>query len=304
MNESFEENSRTKTHSLSEIHDLEEHLSCYGHDNDNKPLIETLAKGAGDYDEISLVTNTIVIVVDGEIRFTVNDMQPVQLGIGQLVFMPSGGVLHYKALRQSMMLIMRLGGTFHLCQSFDLERLLGHITALDSEARKTLHALKANDSVCHLVKGLIENYDNGLRCRGYFRNEISNLLILLRNYYSGDELGRFFSSILSADVLFSEYVRTNWMHHRSVGSLAGAMSMTSQQFTRKFHRVFGQAPYEWMQYEKAQMVYAEICGTDKPLKEIVAQYGFPARANFNRFCKRSFGMNPGDIRKRKHGIID
>jgi len=295
-------NMRTENHCQG-IHSIEECLSCYNYGNGDKSMVEMLVKAAGECGETMLTADIIAFVMEGEVRFTVNDndVRSVQLSGGQMVFMSLGSVLRYETLRQSIVLIMRLNGfAFQLCQDFELERLQGYTAKLNSEMRKTIHILEANDSVRHLAKGLARNYNNGLRCREYFRNEILNFFIMLRAYYSGEELGRFLSSLLSVDVLFSKYVRTNWMLHRSVGSLAAAMKMTPQQFTRKFHRVFGQAPYEWMQHERARMVYAEICDTNKPLKEIVAQYGFPARANFNRFCKRFFGMNPGSIRKKKH----
>jgi len=75
--------------------------------------------------------------------------------------------------------------------------------------------------------------------------------------------------------------------------------MTPQQFTRRFNTIFGQTPYEWMQKEKAKLIYGEICCTNKSLKEIADEYGFTDKANFNRFCKTFYERTPGDIRKNR-----
>ena len=105
--------------------------------------------------------------------------------------------------------------------------------------------------------------------------------------------------MLSPDSTFSEFVRTNHIRYKTVHELATAMNITAQQFTRRFTTIFGQAPYEWMQQQKAQVIYGEILHGNKPLKEIAADYGFTDQANFNRFCRTFFETTPGRIRKNK-----
>jgi AraC-like DNA-binding protein len=105
--------------------------------------------------------------------------------------------------------------------------------------------------------------------------------------------------VLNSDIAFAEFIRINHLKYPTVNDLAQAMNMTAQQFSKRFNHVFGQAPYKWMQLEKARLIYGEICRNNKSFKEIATSYGFNIPANFNRFCKTSFGVSPGEIRKKR-----
>jgi AraC-like DNA-binding protein len=167
------------------------------------------------------------------------------------------------------------------------------------EKPESLTVLDFNVRMWHFANGLVCTWEDGLRCRFYLQAKINELLLLIRLYYSEEQLGRFFYFILKSDTVFWDFVQTNYLHYSTVGKLAEAMNLTPQQFTRRFNSVFGQAPYGWMQREKARLIYGEICRSDKPIKEIASNFGFPIPANFNRFCKTAFGMNPGAIRKKR-----
>jgi len=90
----------------------------------------------------------------------------------------------------------------------------------------------------------------------------------------------------------------NHLKCRTVNELAVALELSPKQLNSRFSRIFGQAPSEWMQQEKARLIFLEISRSNKPFKEIAQSYGFSAQANFSRFCHTVFAMNPKDIRKR------
>jgi len=279
------------------IYNTEEHLSCYCYEGGVVPVIEVRKIKRMETGELSLSSNEIVLVVSGKIRLNIYDNQGVEFRKGQFVFLPAGFSLSYKAIAKSQILIFRLDESIHLCHSYSLERLFSKVKKI--EKPEIVSVLEFNTRIWHFAKGLVDTWDDGLKCRFYLQAKINELLILIRLYYSEEQLGRFFYFILSSDTAFSEFVRMSYLQYPTVNKLAEAMNMTPQQFTRRFNSVFGQAPYGWMQREKARLVYGEICRSDKPIKEIASKYGFPIPANFNRFCKTSFGMNPGEIRKKR-----
>jgi len=280
-----------------EIYNAEEHLSCYCYEGGVDPVIEVREIKRMETGDLSLSSNEIVLVVSGKIRLNIYDKQGWELRKGQFVFLPSGFNLSYKALTKGQILIFRLDDSIHLCHSYSLERLYSKEKRI--EKSEIITVLECNTRLWHFVKSLINTWEDGLKCRFYLQAKINELLILIRLYYSEEQLGHFFYFVLSSDKAFAEFVRMSYLQYPTVGKLAEAMNMTPQQFTRRFNDVFGQAPYGWMQREKARLIYGEICRSDKPLKEIASKYGFPIPANFNRFCKISFGMNPGEIRKKR-----
>jgi len=279
------------------IYNIEEHLSCYCYDKDEKPMVEIRKVKNMAMGEILFSCNEIVFVLEGRLRLSLRNNPDGELRSGQIVFLPAGDKLHYKALTRCRLLIFRLEDSIHLCHTFGLERLNSIINEVDKP--ETLVPLEMNDRLQHFAQGMIDTMGDGLRCRIYLQARINSLLIMLRAYYPVEQLCLFFAPILSPDTLFSEQVRSNYLKYRTVNDLAMAMNMTPQQFTRRFNNVFGQPPYEWMQQEKARLIHGEICRSNKPFKEIANRYGFTVQANFNRFCQTAFAMSPGEIRKKR-----
>ena len=279
------------------IYNTEEHRLCYCYDKDEKPMIEVRKIKNMAMGELTFSCNEIAFIIEGKLSLSLRNNPGEEVHRGQIIFLPAGDKLHYRALTKVRLLIFRLKSNIHMCNSFSLERLYDIMGG--QKKPESFTPLEMNVRMQHFVQGVIDTLEDGLQCRIYFQSNITTLLIMLRIYYSSEQLCRFFSPILSRDTMFSEQVRANYLKCHTVNSLAATMNMTSQQFARRFKIVFGQPPHEWMQQEKARLIYGEICKGNKPFKEIAHSYGFTAQANFNRFCQTAFAMSPGEIRKKK-----
>ena len=280
-----------------DICNVEEHLSCYCYEGGERPLIEVRKVKRTETEEMLLSSNVIMLVMSGKIRINIINYKKVEINKGHFVFLPSDHSVFCKAIAKSKVLIFRLDESIRLCYSYSLDQLYNRVKNM--EKPESLTVLDFNVRIWDFANALVNTWEDGLRCRIYLQDKINELLLLLRAYYPEEQLGRLFYDILSSDSVFSEFVRSSYLKYSTVNKLAEAMNMTSQQFTRRFNNVFGQAPYGWMQREKSRLIYGEICRSDKPIKEIAAQFGFTIPANFNRFCKAAFGMNPGEIRKKR-----
>ena len=281
------------------FYNIEEDLSCYCYDNSDKPIIEVRKIESGESDEITFSANEIIFIISGKIYFTLRDCPDSKLQKGQLVFMSTGDLLRYKAVTNCKLLILRLTGSINLCHMYSIEKLFNEMKT--DESPKRPFALDINARLQHFVDSLVETWEDGLKCRYYFLAEITKALTMLRAYYPKEELYRFFYPVLSPDTAFSEYVRMHHLKYRTVKELADSMNMSPQQFSRRFTNIFKHPPYEWMQQERARLIYGEICTSDKPFKKIADDFGFTVHANFIRFCRTAFGTIPSEIRKKEQG---
>lgn len=280
-----------------EIYDVPRHTSCSCYDKKEEPQAEILKIESMETGERSFFYNEFIFVLEGSVILTLRDNPGGKLRKGEFAFMPAGDQMQYRAVKKSKLLIMRLFDSIQFCYGFSIEQLHNRMNEMGKPEK--LVPLTINTRLKHFAQGIVNAWEDGLRCKIYFRAEISRLLALLLAYYSKEELYNFFYPILSPDTAFSEYVRKNWLTHRTVNELARTMNITTQQFSRRFNHVFGEKPREWMQKEKARLIYEEICIGNKPLKEIADKYGFTDQANFNRFCKTFYETTPGEIRKRR-----
>ena len=279
------------------IYNIEEHLTCYCYDSGDKPLIEVRKCKQMETGEISLTCPEIVFVLKGKLRFTMYNDQSKEVS-NKVILLPANNKILFKAIAGSIVLILRLKEHIQLCETFNIERLDRYIKSVGKPDMASIIAI--NSRLQHFANSLIDTLEDGLKCLYYFKAKITELLILLRVYYSEEQLFCFFYSTLTSNTIFAESVLSKRLLYSTVNEFADAMNMTPQQFSRRFYSVFGEAPYGWMQREKAKQIYGEICRSNKPIKKIAEEYGFSIQPNFNRFCKTAFGMNPGEIRKKRH----
>ncbi|MCD8167343.1 MAG: helix-turn-helix domain-containing protein [Bacteroides sp.] len=144
---------------------------------------------------------------------------------------------------------------------------------------------------------LIDTLEHGIRCHNFFDMKIKEFFMMVRWYYSKEEIYDFLYFIISGDTAFSEYVRLRWIYYRNVLEFAESMHMTPKQFSKKFGEVFSTTPYKWMKEGKAKIVHKEITTTDESFKHIADKYGCHSVQQFNKFIKAAFGKTPGEIRK-------
>jgi AraC-like DNA-binding protein len=279
------------------IYNVEEHLSCYCYSNEDKPLFEVRKNKQIETEELSLLFNEIVFVLKGTLYLKINNKISVNVSAGRLIFLPANYKIRIKTTSGSILLIMRIMDDLQLCHTFNLNRLKNNIVKIDKP--DTFESMEINTHLKHFAKGMVDTCNDGLKCQFYFKAKITEALIMLRAYYSEKQLLQFLYYYFSPDTAFAEFIRTNHLSYLTVNEFANALNMTPQQFSRRFNIVFGETPYGWMLREKAQLIYGEICRSNRSLKEIAEEYGFIIQPNFNRFCKKTFGMSPREIRKAR-----
>ena len=282
-----------------QIYNLKEHQQCFCFGAGENALIEARKIPRGTEVEITLSYHEIVFMIEGRLRYMIRDHNPVELVRGYFTFIPIGRTLRYKAKTNCLIFIVRQNMNFRLCHSFSIEKLYNIINRGNTSCKLT--PLEINPRLYHYINGLKDTCEDGIMCRYFFEAKITEFFVLLRAYYSDEQLQGLFLPILSPDTEFSEFVYRNYKKYRTVTEMAVAMKLTTGQFTDRFHRIFSQAPRDWMQKQKANGIFTDICHSNKTLKQISADYDFAVQAHLIRFCKKIFNQTPGEMRRKRLG---
>ncbi len=129
------------------------------------------------------------------------------------------------------------------------------------------------------------------------------LFILLKLYFSNEELSRFFAPIIGKDVVFKDFILKNCLNVETVEELASLANYSTSGFEKKFHRCFNESPYKWMLRYKAKRILQDIQASYKPFKDIAEQYGFSSQSYFYTFCRKHYGNSPREMRKESKLIL-
>lgn len=281
-----------------EISEKKELLRCFQYEKEAPLTVEIRKLEKGFTEEAIFRKNGIVFMTKGKARIMLRDHPEKTLHEGEFIFIPVGGVVRYVILKETRITIVRTNGNVRLCEGCRIEELyLRNVPK--QEYSQEIFALEINRPLRHFLDGLNDTFEGGLLCRNYFDTKAKEMFILLKAYYSREQLRDFFSLILTPDTMFSEHVRANHHKYATAKELAYAMHMTPKAFSKKFIRIFGELPTDWMRREKAKCVYLELYTGQQPLVQIVDKYNFSSQSHLNKFCKKEFGKNPGAIRKRE-----
>lgn len=82
-----------------------------------------------------------------------------------------------------------------------------------------------------------------------------------------------------------------------IASLARAVGVSRQHFTRRFSADFGCTPRAWHQRQLARRVVDRLLADETPLEELAEDFGFSDAFAFSRFVLRATGMRPSRWRR-------
>lgn len=150
---------------------------------------------------------------------------------------------------------------------------------------------------------LSEYLDDGLNCAHFHKVKQEELCILLRCYYSPEELYMLLKFVIGNDDRFRDFVLRYYKDVNDVSAFAALAHMSVRNFQRRFKAEFKRPVLEWLNERRAEGILREICDTDTSISEIAWNHGFTTQSYFTTFCKHYFGKTPLDLRRQKSVFV-
>jgi AraC-like DNA-binding protein len=274
------------------------HTMCPCYQQNSEQTIRQVLFVSGETGSVGISAHSIIYILYGSISISVAGMaEGVVMNRDEMAFLPIGTRSSFEAFESGSFMVFGLDKAIKNvpeCHTFRRSRNVGH----DPEREPAgLYKMEGNDRIREFVHMVLGTEQDGLKCISYAQLLVSQLIVLIQVYYPQDMYTRFYSTILSSDVEFSDFVHSNWRQYPVAAELSEAIKMTPQQFSARFRKVFGETPGMWIKRRRMRDIYHDICGSHKTLKEIAMDYDF-SMPNFIRYCRPNFGRSPGAIREQ------
>lgn len=286
-----------------QIQHPEIHEGCVCFQRGEKQIITLRQLARGEKEQRHLTSHSMIFVLEGSVRYSVVGIcnANVDLRAGEFIFLPVSTIATREALDDATVLLVRTGnmiGKIPECRTFRFQRLSEGVSfdQVEGMDNKSIHPLEMNERVRHLVEGVVATERDGLKCANYAKHVVAQLLALIQVYYTREEYMRFYSTVASSDVVFTDTIYEKWKECRSVGELALALGMPEAKFNMRFRKIFNENPGQWLKERRDEWVYRDICSSDKTLDRIAYEHRC-TKANLIRRCRETFGETPGQIRK-------
>jgi len=274
----------------------DEHQNCFLYDSGDDPIIERIDKKRGDILHIKEHHNRVLFILKGKINFLHHNTSRV-FEMSTFILLPRGCEYEMNIEEDVFLILLRLHHKINFCEHFPLE-MLYQLNSTLTNKHPDIYPLKTKKIISGFLDSVMATISEGLKCKYFHEIKQRELYYYLRAYYSKDDLVAFFLPILNSDTDFAEKIYQKYESAKNIADLANYTHYSVSGFKKRFIKVFGTTPHDWIEKEKAKKIHYEINCTQKPFKEIASQYNFYSSSHFNRFCNKMYGMSPAILRKQ------
>jgi AraC-like DNA-binding protein len=285
---------------MCKLHCSVKNSSCSYSDKEKNPTIEIRLLKKESVLQVSSPANEVIYILKGSILLFSEKGQNFLIPENHMFFFPKGWkVSIYPQSGDVRVLVVRFYDRIRFCDSYRIEDLLqysGRQGWTEAASCPEYFIIEADRVLIGYMEILDICYHRGIRCMSYNTYKVKELLHILMSFYKAETLYYFFRGIVSADFEFSQQIYDKCDSSDNVSELAHAMNYSISGFEKKFRKVFGESPYQWMKARKAYQIHCLICDGKLNFKEISDQFGFASVSDFCNFVKREFGQTPREIR--------
>jgi AraC-like DNA-binding protein len=233
----------------------------------------------------------IFFLMEGNIEVAIKEADVYTVGKGEMILLPEAVPCRIEALSQSSVMMCSLSMESLLVKN----KLLEELSFGNTGQKKNIKKLPISETIWQFLLLLHKCMKEGLVSYYFLDLKRSELGQLLFAYYKKEELAQFLQPVLSKDIQFRHFVLNNYLSVKNVRELAVLANYSTPGFIKKFEKVFGEAPYQWMLKQKAAKILIDINKGVKSLQEMANEYKFSSYQHFSSFCKAMFGFPPSEI---------
>ncbi len=100
------------------------------------------------------------------------------------------------------------------------------------------------------------------------------------------------------------YIQQNCHRELTIDEVAGFCKLNRNYFSRRFKKVMGCTPQEFLIRQRLTNAAELMRLTDLPIKTVAAQCGYPNQFHFSQAFKKLYGLPPQEWRKQNHSKMD
>lgn len=275
---------------------VKEHLSCREYSSPENAIVKIHnQESSTDLWEGYVANSLIAFLMKGKIIANCGSYTNIEISEGELFFIPNNSYVSGFVVEEAQLITVVFDTSMNLCSRFSLENLVSLVKMETIESDFTI--LPIRPRLLSFLSLLEQCLSDGLGCIHYHNSKRNELMLMLRAYYTKDELVRLFHPALSVDLDIKDFALSNYNKVKDVKEFASLAKMSPVTFNRRFKKVFGVSAAQWLEKQKSKDILQEIEQTNKTFAEIADSFNFSSPAYFVTFCKRHFSKTPKELRE-------
>lgn len=275
----------------------EEHKTCYHYAEKSTATFKVYhLQHDAPPAQARLECSLMVFVIEGESLIRYGAGKPFVVPAGRFFLVEPGTLFTGHQQVPTLVMTMAFVGAPQLCDIYTLENLVRDTqgASLPVDPHFTLPIRPRLREFLDLVMHCL---DDGLSCAHYHELKREEFFLLVRAYYSKEELAALFRPLLGIDHDFRRQVLEACAKGCcDIAAMAGQLNMSTATLQRKFKQTFHETAGQWLLNRKAERIVRQLKTTSLSFDQICFENGFSSPAYFSNFCKRVFGKTPTQLR--------
>lgn len=142
---------------------------------------------------------------------------------------------------------------------------------------------------------LVVYLQSGLNCMHLHELKHREFFLLIRGFYSRQEIARLLYPLLGRSLSFRNTILQNYRKASNINDLVQFTRLSRSNFFVRFKQEFGMTAKEWLAVRIKQDIMRLASNRRLSTKEIMHRLNFDSPQQFNRFCKANFGLPPTQL---------
>ena len=243
--------------------------------------------------------NYILFILDGEVNVSYHEFRNHLCRTGEMVFIPNDSIAALEAFSDVSYLMMGFNNQF----AVNNEIGWGEMSEFENE-RDVFHKIDIRSPLTDVLESITYYQQHDIRHAHLNLVKQKELFLVMKVFYSRQEIYRFLKPMIKQDNDFKAYVIAHYKNVKNVEELATLCNMSARAFMRKFKVQFNDSPYRWILRQKAAYIKMLLADKKIPMMSIIKEYGFSSPAHFTTYCKKQFGETPSALRNAMNGKVD
>ena len=238
--------------------------------------------------------NYFIFLLEGNMLLSCNEFRNHSCREGEMIFIAQDSSAEGEALLSDVeYILLSFDNQFTLCDQLALESLIAH------EKKPTIfNKIEIRPPLMQVLDSVQFYLDYKILCKHLHAIKQKEIFLILRAFYTKEEIARFLSPMLNRDIDFKAFVLRHYQEVKTVEELATMCNMSVRSFNRKFNDYFDDSPYSWMLKQRSRHIKSKLADAKASFSSIIKEYGFSSPAHFTTYCKKQFGESPSIIRKQ------
>lgn len=239
------------------------------------------------------VADRLVFIISGRLSVKAEGIEEFLCGRDEAILLIRDKTYDVTVLENVKLIVLSFVSSCQICDKMGI-RDAKHI--LDFIHYK-FHSLPVKEPMKLMLESILYYLNDNVTCGYWQKAKQLELFVLFWNYYTLEDICRFFYPVINKDIGFHSKVMANFAKSKTVTELAELCGYSLTTFNKLFKEHFQHSsPYKWMLQQNAPLIKAKLLDKTAPIKTIAAEFGFIDQSHLNRYCKRYFNATPRQIR--------